>query len=376
MTDSEGGLFSTQDADSEGEEGRYYLWSRQEVKDILGDDAEWFGQYFDITDQGNFEGKNIPRRGEHSSEAQTLSGLNEEEFRARLGQLRDRLLAERNKRVAPAIDDKILASWNGLAISAFAQAAQVTGDESYLATATKAADFVLSKMMADGVLYHSYRQGQLLRTELLEDYAYFIAGLIDLYQVSFDERYLDKAVELTRRAIDVFSTDDLFYSTPAKNSDLIFRPRDLTDGATPSPSSVMILNLLRLAAITDDHDLTEHGNAALKAVSGLGAQIPQASAALLIAGYFNLTGPVEIVVSGHDREKMREFNRIIHARFIPNKIVVGSVDDQKSDLPLLEGRQEVDRLTYYFCIDRSCRLPITDQDSLAEELDWAMAQAK
>jgi uncharacterized protein YyaL (SSP411 family) len=263
-----------------------------------------------------------------------------------------------------------MASWNGLAISAFAQAFQITGNESYLHSARRAADFILGNLLDGDALYHSYRNGSLLKTELLEDYAYFVAGLIDLYQASFDEKYIEKAGMLSRRAVDIFIHNSAFYLSPADDTDLIFRPRDLTDGATPSPASVMILNLLRLGAITGDTMYTETGQTSLKAMSGLASQMPQGAASLIIAGYFDYAEPVEIVVTGQPGENLAEFNRLVFSRFIPNKVVVGNVNGKKSDLPLLEGRQESDTLTWYFCVNRNCRLPVTDLSSVAAELDW------
>jgi uncharacterized protein YyaL (SSP411 family) len=376
MTDAKGGIYSTQDADSEGEEGKYYVWTRSEIDRILGGEAEWFCRYFDISSKGNFEGKNIPNLGNHSTKTKDRSKLGDKEFTAKIEELISRLMAERKKRIPPTTDDKILASWNGLAISAFAQASQVTGNESYLVSAKNAADFVLSQMVENEILYHSHRQGNLLRTELLEDYAYFIAGLIDLYQACFDENYLKHASSLTRRAIDVFSANDIFYSTPADDPDLIYRPRDLSDGATPAPASVMIHNLLRLAVITEDKHFAERGEAALAAISGLGARIPHGAAALLIAGHFLMAEPVEIVITGDNPQKLKEYNRVVYSRYIPNKVIVGNVNGKKSDLPLLDGRQDVDELTYFFCLNRSCRLPVTEKPGLLAELDWVTGKTK
>ncbi len=377
MTHTTGGIYSTQDADSEGEEGRYYTWTKKEVEQVLGQEAEWFCKYFDISEEGNFEhGRSILNIGYHSETVREDLKLDKHEFAQKLLQAKEALLEVRRTRIVPATDDKILASWNGLAISAFAQAFQVTGRESYLSSAQKATNFILSAMVSDGILYHSYRQGNLLKVELLEDYAYFVAGLIDLYQATFDETYLDQARNLARRAVERFSENDEYYLSPPDDTDLIYRPRDLTDGATPSPSSVMILNLLRLGKMTGDRYFSEHGRAALEAVSGLAARIPQATCALLLAGYFDLVDPVEIVVSGRDPAKMREFNREIFSRFIPNKVIAGSVDGQKSNLPLLEGRQDVKKLTYFFCRDRVCRLPVTDSDALRVELDNVMKSGK
>ncbi len=376
MSDPGGGIYSTQDADSEGEEGKYYVWSRSEIESILGDEADWFCRYFDITAGGNFEGHNIPNLGLHSLKIKDSDGLDDKEFRSKLESSINKLLTVRKERIAPATDDKILASWNGLAISAFAQAAQVTGDDGYLQSARNAADFILSNMIENGTLYHSYRNGNLLKTELLEDYAYFTAGLIDLYQASFDEAYLHHAISLAKRSMDVFSTDDTFYSSPADDPDLIFRPRDLTDGATPSPASIMILNLLRLAAVTEDKYFAERGEATLAAVSGLGARMPQSSATLIMAGYFHMSDPIEIVITGNEPDKLKEYNRVVHSRFIPNKVVVGITSGATSGLPLLEGRQGSEELTYYFCFNRACRLPVTAKSDLMAELDWVNGKTK
>ena len=370
MTDAEGGFYSTQDADSEGEEGRYYTWTVDQVRQALGAEAGWFCEYFGITANGNFEGgRNVLNLGTHSEAVHERINLRPDEVAAKIRELKSRLLAERKKRIPPATDDKILASWNGLAISAFAQAYLVTGDDSLLATAKKAADFILAKMTDGGALFHAFRQGKLSRIELLEDYAYFIAGLIDLYQAGFDERYLDQARGLARRAVDRFSQDGKLYSSPPDDATLIFRPRDLVDGATPAAASIMILNLFRLAAITGERSFADQGDAALAVVSGLAARAPQGSAALLIAGYFRMDDPVEIVISGGDVATMKEFNRLIFSRYIPNRIVVGCVNGNKSALPLLEGRQKVDVLTYFFCRRQTCHLPVTDKSALLDELD-------
>lgn len=369
MTNPEGGFYSTQDADSEGKEGKYYVWTKQEIQDILDDDADWFCQYFGVTEQGNFEdGMNILHRGVHSYETQKKLGLDDAEMSEKVRKATEKLLRVRDKRVPPSTDDKVLASWNGLAISAFAQAYQVSGDESYLKSAVKAAEFVENNLYKDGVLYHSYRDGHLLKTELLEDYAYFTAGLIDLYQASFDESYLQAAQELSNRAIDVFYADKHFYLSPANDSELIYRPQDATDGATPSPGAVMMYDLLRLAAITEDERFATVGQEALTESSGLASQIPQATATLLAAGHFLLEGPVEIVITGHDTDKMRTMNHELFGHYLPNKVVVGNTNGKRSRLPLLEGRQDVHQLTYYFCKDKVCRLPVTDMEGLKEEL--------
>jgi uncharacterized protein YyaL (SSP411 family) len=372
MIDPEGGLYSAQDADSEGEEGKYYLWTKQQIDEVLGTEADWVTEYLGVTSQGNFEGKNILTTSARAGLVRKRINLRDDEFESKLSELRGKLLAEQRRRIPPATDDKILASWNGLAISAFAQAYQISGDGAYLVSAVRAADFILQKMIHDDILYHSYRKERLLRTELLEDYAYFIAGLLDLYQASFDERYLDRAVSLGRRAVAAFFAEGVFYSSAADKPDLIFRPRDLMDGATPSPASVMILNLLRLAALTGDIDLGAVGEQALTSLSGVAARIPQASSALLLAGHFAQDGPVEIVIAGNDPDQLAQFSRAIFARHIPNKIIAGSIDGRKSRLPLLEGRQEVDRLTIYICRGRTCRQPVTDITSLRDELDWVV----
>lgn len=369
MTDPGGGLYSSCDADSEGEEGKYYLWTKREIETALGDEAGWFCEYFGVTDKGNFEeDTNILHCGEHSRKVRQTPAPSDGDFEEKLHVACSRLYAARRTRVAPAVDDKILASWNGLAISAFAQAYQVTGNAAYLDSAKKAADFVLRTMMKGDVLYHSYRQGSLLEVELLEDYAYLAAGLIELYQASFDETYLTHARRLVARARTIFLSNDIFYSSPALADDLAVRPREVTDSATPSPNSIMIFNLLRLAAITGDRNMAEQGLASLKAVSGLAARIPQAASTLLSLGHFALTGPLEIALVGDTMESLIPFLGKIHSRYLPNKIIVGATRGARPDLPLLIGRLDVDRATCFICRDGVCRLPVTDLSQLESEL--------
>ncbi|MFH1700480.1 MAG: thioredoxin domain-containing protein [Candidatus Zixiibacteriota bacterium] len=375
MTDSGGGFYSTMDADSDGEEGKFYVWKKSEIYQIMGDDSDWICRYYGVTEAGNFEHDlNILHLGRHSQAVIDELNLSPEEFRKIIEKVNLTLFDSRSNRVAPAIDDKILVSWNGLAISAFSRAHQVTGEIGYLTSAKKAADFILGKLHDDGKLYHSYRYGKILHVELLEDYAYFIAGLLDLYQASFDENYLGICRQLTDRAIDLFYDSGQFFSSAADNSDLIFRPRDISDGATPSPAFVMIRNLQYLAAITGDVSLFHIRDESLTALSGLAAQSPQATATLLMAGYFALSEPIEIVISGDNAKKMTRFNREIFSRFLPNKIVIGNTNGEKSNLSLLQGRQEVDELTYFFCRDRVCRLPVTDFAGLSRELSWLSGQ--
>ena len=289
MTDASGGFYSSQDADSEGEEGLYYTWTANEIDDILGAEAEWFKAYFGVTAEGNFEqGRSILNIGRHSVEARKNVNLYDEDFTQKLTGLKNQLMEVRNNRIAPATDDKILASWNGLAISAFAQAYLTTGNRSYQTSAKNAADFILSHMMDDERLFHSWRQGRLVRIELLEDYAYFSAGLIDLYRASENDEYLRRSEQLARRAVDIFADDKVFYSTAVGQDDLIIRPRELTDNATPAAGSVMISNLQSLADITGREYFAKQADGFLAEVSGLAAQAPQGSATLLLAGYKTL----------------------------------------------------------------------------------------
>ena len=371
LTSPDGAFYASQDADSEGEEGKYYLWRKQEIEMILGPEADWLCRYFDVTDEGNFEhGANILNRGVHSRSVRNQMNLGDPEFESRPSESAARLLAERQTRVTPAIDDKILASWNGLAVSALAQAYRVAGDIRYLISARQAADFILGAMTDGDSLYHSWHRGRLVRVELLEDYAYFAAGLIDLYQASFDESYLSRASALTRRALQIFGAENAFYTSPADAADLIVRPRDLTDGATPSASAVMIRNLLKLGLLTGDTTVSERGQAALTAASGLASRLPQGAATLLADGHFQLAGPVEIALTGDGDEVRRGLITEIFSRYLPNKLLVGTSAGVRSALPLLHGRQEVDRPTCFVCHNQTCRRPASDLDTLRSELDW------
>lgn len=369
MTSPEGGLYSSQDADTDGEEGKYYLWNREEIETCLKNDADWFCRYYGVTAEGNIgDGDNILHRGDHSIFSMKAIGMSDTGLVERLDRTKALLLEKRSNRPAPSTDDKILSSWNGLAISAFAQAYQVTGDDEYLASARQATGFVLTHMTDGETLFHSWRAGNLLRVELLEDYAFVIAGLIDLYQATFDLSCLTRARRLTDRAISQFSDQGIFYSTPRGADHLIVRPRDLTDGATPSTGSVMILNLQKLAAITGDKALAENAQKSLAAVSGLAARLPQAEATLLMAGCFALSAPVEIALTGGAAADFAPFQKAVHTRFIPHKVIVGGRNGDGSELPLLQGRSGVETPTCFVCRDGVCRLPVTDPSRLENEL--------
>jgi uncharacterized protein YyaL (SSP411 family) len=262
MISPEGGFYSAEDADSEGKEGLFYLWTRQQVQEVLGrDPADLFCRFHNITSAGNFEdGKNIPYLSISQEEFALKEKIGLEELETQLDWAREMLFSIRNQRVHPLKDDKILTSWNGLMIAALAKGGQALGDPVYVRAAEKAAWFILEKMRTPkGDLYRRYREGQVAYSGFLEDYAFFIWGLIELYEAVFDIRFLEEAVALNQRLIDLFWDREKggCYFTAKDGEKLISRGKDLYDGATPSGNSITALNLLRLGRMTGNIDLEQ-----------------------------------------------------------------------------------------------------------------------
>ena len=386
MTDPGGAFHSAEDADSEGEEGRFYVWRPQEVKTVLGqEDGELVCRHYGVTDAGNFEGYNILNvPGDPAKFAQTL-GLDEEALEARLGPLRQKLLDARSERVRPGKDDKVLTAWNGMMISALARGYQVLDEPLYLQAAERAADFVLTQMVREGTLLHTYRDvgGQSGRSgsELpgyLDDYAEMAAGLVDLYEASFDPRWLENADRLAERMIDTFwdDRDGGFFFAPAGGADLLVRTKPVFDGAVPSGNATAALVLLRLSRLLERTTYREKAETVLRLMQGQMREHPRAYTNLLLAAHLVLRPAREIAILGEtDDEDTRAYLEIIHERFRPNTILVlsspGSPDAQWAEehIPLLRGKTKIGgRTTVYVCQNYTCRQPATDAATLRRML--------
>lgn len=381
MTSPEGGFYSAEDADSEGVEGKFYLWTPGEVGEILGEDAgEVFCRQYDIAPGGNFEGKSIPNLIHNPLENEApASGQESGDYRAHLDVLRKKLFVAREERVRPFKDDKILTSWNGLMIAALARGGAVLEEPGYTRAAERAAGFILSRLRREnGRLLARYRDGEAAIPAYLDDYAFITWGLLELYGAGFEPRFLRDALTLTHQALDLFRDRQhggfFFYGADAE--ELIARPKEIYDGALPSGNSVMLLNLLRLARLTGDETLRDEAERQVLAFAGVVAEYPQAYSFFMMGLDFYL-GPVrEIVIAGKSGDALAE--RMLKAtqrRFMPETVVVfnpadGAGTDLAEMAPYLgEQRSPDGRTTAYVCQNYACQAPVTDYHKFIAALD-------
>jgi len=382
MTAPEGGFWSAEDADSEGEEGLFYLWTPDEVHGLLGEEeAELFCVYFNIIPEGNFEnGKSIPHLTRDLDAYAVRKDIEPQSLAARLDKARQTLFEARKQRVPPLKDDKILTAWNGLMIAALARAGAVLNEPAYTLAADKAADFIGRSLTADdGTLLRRYRQGEAAVEGFLEDYAYLAWGLIELYEATFDLKRLETALDLTRTMLDLFwdgSAGGLFLSGETHEA-LILRGKEIYDGATPSANAVAAMNLFRLGRLTGRVELEEKAERILEVFSTRVSQAPMAHAHLLGALDFALGPGQEIVIAGGPGQPGYEkMIRRIHGVFLPGRVLLrkGAAEEAKrlaelapftADLPATEAP------TVYLCQNFSCQAPIRDLERLGEALEAA-----
>jgi uncharacterized protein YyaL (SSP411 family) len=366
MKSAEGGFFSTQDADSEGEEGKYYTWTKSEFDKAVGErDAAVMADYFSVTDRGNFEGRNIfyINTGSKVPDVKTF------------GNARTALAGERGKRVKPGMDRKIIASWNGLLLSSLSEAGAALGRIDYIEAAEECAGFIIKEMIVNGSLVHTYKDGRLSGDGFLEDYACMIQGLIDLYSATFNGRWLDQAVQLADRMLTVFKdgSDGLLYDTAGGGEKLFMRSRNLVDGATPSGSSSAARSLLHLFRLTDKEAYLKAVEPVLKTMQVQMASYPRGFANWLCALDLYLSPVMEVsVICGKDAGQAEAVKRALHTIYLPNKIIAASCDDYgrgKTVLPMLEGKIAAGNKTaVYICVDNTCGEPVTDIALLSEQL--------
>ena len=364
MTAPEGGFYSTQDADSEGEEGKFFVWTPQEVMDLLGEeDGAAFCRYFDVTARGNFEGKNIlniPQAYEVDEDAMARGC--------------DCLFEAREKRVKPGRDEKIQVSWNGLMISAFAQAYRVFGDPVYLKGASDAARFIDENMRTDrGLLLHTYTDGRARFNAYQDDYACLIVGLIDLYESSFEPSYLVAARDFMEVMIDQFwdREDGGFFYTGRDHEALIVRSKNPFDNATPSGNSMGAMALLRLGTLLEREEWRDMAARILHLFGRHIQEVPSGFGNMICALDLYLQGPVEVAVLG-DREGADTVALldVVNKTWRPNVVLCGGSDPVSDAIPLLKNRGMIDgRATAYVCRNFVCSEPVTDAEALEKLLD-------
>jgi uncharacterized protein YyaL (SSP411 family) len=362
MRSPDGAFYSTIDADSEGGEGAYYVWTMPEVRKVAGIDAEAAIEYFGFTEAGNFESRNIP----------TYTGAAETDAVERS---RTALLKRRAERPAPAIDTKVLAAWNGLAASALAESGTVLGIQEWIDAAVRAMTFVLSTLRVDGRLMRSYRNTengpQIKHLGFSDDYAFVLEASLGLFEATGEERWLDEAIWAAEESIRLFRDDEGgFFATGSDAQQLVTRPKELQDNAIPSANSVFALELQRLSHLTGRRDFETHAVSGLRLIRDLGGRAPTGFGHWLNAIDFYTSSPLEIVVIGWDGERDALID-VVNQRFIPNKVlVVASPGSSLADrIPLLEGRGTIDgAAAAYVCRNGVCDLPVTTPDSLRRQL--------
>ena len=376
MTDPEGGFYSAEDADSEGVEGKFYVWTPQEIEAVLEpDEAKLAARFWDVTQGGNFEGKNILNVPRPPEAVAAEFGIGPEELWRRIVSIRERLLAEREKRVRPGRDEKVLAAWNGLMLRAFALAARVTGREDYREIARKNAAFILEKLKVDGRLRRSYKDGRARFNGYLEDYACVADGLVEVYEATFETRWLEEAATLADAILELFwdVEKSVFYDTAADHEELVTRPRDVYDNASPSGNSVAVDVLLRLSVLLDREDYREKAATVLENLSGGMAQVPGGFGRLLSALDFHLSTPYEIaLVWPPDAPDTKALISAVYSDYLPNKVVAGraeSDEEAAESIPLLAERPARDgKATAYVCVNYACQSPATDPEELRGQL--------
>ncbi|HMQ68411.1 MAG TPA: thioredoxin domain-containing protein [Ignavibacteria bacterium] len=389
LMNKEGGFFSAEDAESALDhdkpgakaEGAYYLWEKEELEEILTkDEAEIFNFFYGIQNMGNtlndphevFGKKNVLFIANDIFDTAKQFGKNPEDIAEIIDECRSKLLRERIKRPKPGLDDKILTSWNGLMISGLANLFKVTNNDQFLLAGSKAVDFIKDKLYKNNELLHRYRDGESKYDGTLEDYAYLINGLLDLYEASFEVEYLEFAIELNRSAIGKFYDNDNsgFFDVAENTEDVILKTKDSYDGAEPAGNSIQIMNLLRIGYMTDNKDHIEKAEKSLKLFSPELDRLPFSSPQMLCSLSFVLNSPKEIIITGDKKnEKTLELVKCVNEMFIPDKVVMNSSEEFIQLAPFV-GKliTDITDSKVYVCENYQCNLPVDDIEKLKELL--------
>lgn len=379
-----GAFYAATDADSRAESGKmeegfFFTWTPDELAAALGsEENQVISLLYGITRSGNFEGRNILHRAKTVAEAARLTALPEERVRAMVEESKEKLYQLRSRRPRPLRDEKILSSWNGLAISAFARAGLVLSDPGAVEQARTTSRFITDNMVREGRLAHSHQEGEARGEGFLDDYAFFIAGLLDLFEVSGEALWLKTAIELTGVAQREFEDQARggFFMTGSRHEELIAREKPAYDGVVPSGNSVMVMNLLRLGSLTGEPGYEEAARRALGAFASQLSTAPAALSAMLLALDYleDVRRELVIVAPRGRREAARglldKFGRV----FLPNRTLVVVCEGEELEraaemVPLLKGKKaEGDQAVAYLCENRSCRLPTSDPQELGRQL--------
>ncbi len=380
MTDESGGFHSAEDADSEGEEGKFYVWTPGEINSLLGEvDGRLFCDYYDASNQGNFEHKRsiLHTRTATQEFAQQYS-MTEAELEIRLTEMKTKLLTQRSRRVRPQKDDKILTDWNGLMISALARGYQITSEEKYRVAARRCAKFIQQNLSTSSGLMRVYRAGNIKQQGFITDYAFLINGLVDLYESDFDVKWLEWADQLAIEMLAKFEDKENggFFMTIPNQADLLVRQKDSYDGAIPSGNSVATMALMRLSLLLDNKSYRDTAERTLRSLAASANKVPMAYMNLLNAADMTFHQPHEIAIVGRPSDESTQ--ALIHCAYqtyIPGRVIAfydpadPAISKITATIPLLRGRTMINgKATAYVCQNFVCQMPTNDVNVLSEQL--------
>jgi uncharacterized protein YyaL (SSP411 family) len=375
MTSPAGGFYSSLDADSEGHEGKFYVWTEAEIDGLLGKDATAFKRYFGVTSGGNFEGKNILFVGADRGAAAARSGMTRADLDAMLDRAKKVLYDARAKRVWPGRDEKILAAWNGLMLRGVATAARAFGTDRFGALALRNAEFLAREMVKDGRVMRSHKEGVTRISGFLEDHAAVALGFLSVYELTGDERWVSNARTIADAMIEWFWDEEkgFFFDTARDAEQLITRPRDATDNATPSGTSLAVELLLHLAELQHDADFRRRASFTLETLAEAAAKYPSAFGHLLGSMDMELNGAIQVALVGDSSDaSLRALERVVAENYVPSlALAIGNGTDNKS-VKLLDDRAPMGgKATAYVCRGYTCDAPVTEPRELATQLEHA-----
>ena len=364
-----GGFYSALDADSEGVEGKFYVWDKSEIEEVLGGEAAIFCAFYGISKEGNWEGHNILWRPHDEEEFSKEWEIPATDLRNRLKSARQLLFEKRNHRIRPGLDDKIILSWNALQVKAYARAARVLDNPSFKSEAIQNINFLWNHFLKEDYsgFFHVYKDGRRQYDAFLDDYAFLIEALIAVYELTFETEYLRKANQVCEWAIAQFldEKDKLFYFTSEKQDDLLLRRKDFYDSATPSGNSVMSVNLLKLGILFNRPDWRQLAEQLLAKMSESVQKYPSSFANWAKSLMNHVFPTLEIAVLGKDVNTIIEqFNQA----YLPNKVLMASTEEN-SEFSLLAGKSVLIDTKIYLCQNYSCQLPVSSIDELLKEIE-------
>ncbi len=376
MLHFEGGFYSTQDADSEGEEGKFFVWTPAQINRLLGEDGgEIFCRMYDVTEEGNFEGKNILHPILTIDQASKFFRKERSEIEALVRQAKEKLFLEREKRIKPFRDEKIISAWNGLALSGLAEAIKLSKNPPWVEALERTVSFIFSKMFRDGFLLHTYKDGRAKLLGYLDDYAFVAVGLLDAYEAMFDRSALERAVLLADVMLREFWDERGagFFYTGKSHERLISRTKPVFDASIPSGNAMAVQLLLRLAHITGNEDYAKRAEAVLRSYYDAMESQPFGFAHLLCALDFYLSKPKEIVVVGERSDlQTKELLNQLHGLYLPNSVLQLAAPGEALEKisPLLADKTQIDgKPTAYVCENFTCSAPVTSWKELQPLLE-------